>query len=263
MIYLRNKNGLICIISNKDGLYYLNDELFSLNYNGSYKYYLDCKIKKLRISFHSGINIKDNIIALTSNQKLSKGKDEILLYDLDEEKMKTIEGYSPTLSINNIALLPIQDNIICACKKNNNDKQINGILLIRTNLCDKFPEIMISEYFYEIIDFEAYCFCPISLITKYITNQQNNKIKRTEYLLVGGFDINKCRGLIKLFEILVVSGEIKISFIKDIEFNNNNSFQGFNSTVTCIIQTNYDNKIIITCYDGEVILFEINNEHFN
>ena len=178
MIYL-NINDSICIISNKDGLFTLNDGLFSLNYNSLSKYYLDYKIKILPISFYSGINIKDNIIALTSNKKLSKGKDEIILYDLDKEKMKTIEGYSPTLSINNIALLPIQDNflnnkndkyIICECKKDNNNKQINGILLIRTNLIDIFNEIIIYKYFYKIIDFEAYCFCPISLVTKYITN---------------------------------------------------------------------------------------------
>ena len=252
VIYLKDNNyNSIFRIGNKEGLFILNDYYF---YNMKLEYK-----KLLSFPINSGINIIDNIIALTSI-------DKIILFHLDKEELpKIIEGYSPTSSINNIALLPYQDNknykyIICACKKNkknNNDNQTNGILLICINLNNNSPKIM-KEDFEKIEDFKAYCFCPISFIT-YITNKQKNEIKKAKYFLVGGFDTKEKKGLVKLFEILADNDEIKISFKKDIKFNDNNSFQGFNSTVTCIIQTNNDNKILITCDNGEVLLFEIGN----
>ena len=118
-----------------------------------------------------------------------------------------------------------------------------------------------AKDFYETGNFEVYCFCPIFNITKNNNNLiYNEKIKkkRTKYFLVGGFDKNKGRGSIKLYEIINNRNKLDISYIQNVGINENNleSFKGYSGPITCIIQSNNDGRIIASCYDEKIYLFE-------
>ena len=94
---------------------------------------------------------------------------------------------------------------------------------------------------------------------KIISNQINEE--KTEYILVGRFDLFKKEGLIKLYKILVSEdGKIKLKFITDItdEKNvkgNGSQFKGFKGPITCIIQSKDRGNILICCQDGNIYSF--------
>jgi len=228
------------------------------------------------LPFCGGIQINKNIIALTSNKIISKGKDKLIFYHLYGKKIcETIEGFSHILSINSLTLLPIsrkslesQDKmkyLVCACKKYSKNQK-NGILFIKINFINKNDIKIKDKYFYETGNFEVYCFCPIYNITNNNNINFNKKIKkkRTRYFLVGGFDKIKGRGLIQLYKIINNGNKLKISYINNVGINENNSksFQGYIGPITCIIQSNNDGKIIASCYDEKIYLFEKPNLNF-
>ena len=80
----------------------------------------------------------------------------------------------------------------------------------------------------------------------------------TSYFLVGGFDIGKKMGIIKLYKVNY-SKETKIEFIQDIIIEREENFKGFKGPISCIIQSIKDEKIIVTCWDGNVILLDRSN----
>ena len=109
-------------------------------------------------------------------------------------------------------------------------------------------------------------------------------ITYTDYFLVGGFDKNKSKGLIKLFKLVYDETNynkinyIKIQYMQDINFyneytqvinqneNNNRNeiiFKGFRKPISSIIQSkNISNNIgdiLITCFDGNVYSFNCPN----
>ena len=90
--------------------------------------------------------------------------------------------------------------LLCACKKYN-EYQNNGILLI--TLENNSQE---SHNFYDTGNFEVYCFCPISFEStiNYNIFNKNNELEDNSinYILVGGFNKFKGKGLIKLYRIL-------------------------------------------------------------
>ena len=73
--------------------------------------------------------------------------------------------------------------------------------------------------------------------------------------MVGGFDNNKKKGIIKLYKVNygIEYDKTTIEYIQDIIFaNENNNMKGFEKPISCIIQSNLDNKIIVSCWDGIV-----------
>ena len=158
-----------------------------------------------------------------------------------------VENYSFTLSENNCALMKIPNKNNCqlllvACKKyRKGDK--NGILLLKLKLEDQKSEKF--EKFYDTQNFEVYCFCPIleikikKILEKNIKAQSNE----TEYFFVGGFDLDKNEGIIKLFKVIYDNEieKIEIEYIRDIivkkkiKKEDPNRFKGFKGPISCII----------------------------
>ena len=110
--------------------------------------------------------------------------------------------------------------------------------------------------FYDTKNFEVYCFCPISIYdnTMIIKNAESKK-ENTDYFLVGGFDNNKKKGIIKLYKVNygIEYDKTTIEYIQDIIFaNENNNMKGFRGPISSITQSNIDGKILVTCWDGNV-----------
>ena len=179
-----------------------------------------------------------------------------------------IENYSFTLSENNCSIMKIPNHensklLFAACKKYFKDDK-NGILLVKL----KFNSNDIkTEYqkFYDTKNFEVYCFCPLFEIKNMFGNTQ--KIE-TEYFLVGGFDLNKGQGIIKLYKVIYYDEieKIEIEYIHDIIMvkkegkNYLEFFKGFKGPINCIIQSS-QGEILVTCNDGNLYLFsELNIE---
>ena len=101
-----------------------------------------------------------------------------------------------------------------------------------------------------------------------IFKKNKNKVIATEYFLVGGFEPNKQRGLIKLYKINYNNNNLNltnIEYIQDIEVKKIKNFKGFKGPITCITQSKYNWNILITCFDGNVYLFSPPNitDHIN
>ena len=224
--------------------------------------------------YKGGIQLNNDIICFTSNSIVPKGKDELVLYDINTKKiLEKIEGYSFNLSQNSLCLISNNESnknsniLLCACKKFE-PGQKNGILLVN-NYSNESKE-QFYHYFYDTNNFEVYCFCPIlnikneNIINEDITVKENIKIDKTDYFIVGGFDEDKREGIIKLFKIENNSNinEINIIYIQDINIEKNNNFEIFQMPITCITQSNISGNIIITCFDGNVYLFKPPNIDF-
>ena len=147
--------------------------------------------------------------------------------------------------------------LFAACKKYiKGDK--NGILLVIL----QFNKDCSKRYlkFYDTKDFEVYCFCPFLKKENKNLLEDVQKIE-TEYFLVGGFDLNKKKGLIKLYKVIYYYEieKIKIEYIHDIIIekkkgkNDLECFKGFKGPISCIIQSS-QGEILVTCYDGNVYL---------
>ena len=148
--------------------------------------------------------------------------------------------------------------LICACKKYIDDHQKNGIYLANPQLEDKQG---INNPFYDTGNFEVFCFCFILKINSnndILEKRKKKKIIDTDYFFVGGFNLDKGEGEIKLFKVIYSekSSDNKIEFVQDIEFERNKDFNGFEGAVSCVIQAKKHNKgyILVTCYSGKVYL---------
>ena len=242
---------------------------------GGSSYYIDIfnvgnqltEYKITEKTYRGGLRINNKNAILTSNSILYKeGEDSLILYNTKKKSSIQVKGYSFTLSVNNCVLMPreeVKSNnkiLLCACKKYNN-KQKNGILLVNPQSGENKD---VEDPFYEIDYFEVYCFCPILLIENKNSNyynindnyRKNITIKDTDYFLVGGLDLEKREGKIKLFKIIYGNKacETKIEFLQDIEIDDEN-FEEFDGPISCITQSRITGNILITCYNGNVYLF--------
>ena len=221
-------------------------------------------------TYRSGIKINDNIIALASNSLLPKGENKLIFYNIKSKKIsKEIEGYSITISSNCLALMPreeVKDNnkiLLCACKKYKKNEK-NGILLVNPQLQNNKR---IKNEFYDTGNFEVYCFCPILLIENKNKNfdnineiyRKNNKIEDSKYFLVGGFDIEKREGLIKLYKVIYgkEAYDTQIQYIQDIniEIIDKQKIEYFDGPINCIFQSKITGNILVSCCNGKVYLF--------
>ena len=236
-------------------------------------------------TYRTGIKINDNVIALASNSLLPQGGNELLFYNLKSKKISNkIEGYSFAISSNCLALMPREEIkvsnkiLLCACKKYKENER-NGILLVNPQLQNN---TRVKNEFYDTDDFEVYCICPILLIDNKNKNfddidekyKKNIKIEDSEYFLVGGFDIEKREGLIKLYKVIYSkeASETRIKFIQDINIDiiENQKYEYFDGPINCIFQSKITGNILVSCYNGKLYLltkpnidFYINNNKSN
>ena len=276
-------NGYYIICCKNETIFYLN--LFSRIKQSSINY-IDLK------SIKSGILINKDYAALkvctiSSNKENENG---IYFYLIKKNiimnKRITNMNYSYIYSTNGLAIMPGKkketDNkaLLCACKKYCKNQK-NGILLVNIEIKNnKFNnDINLNHHFYETGHFEVYCFCPILRVEpEKILDNNNIKFIDTDYFLVGGFDLYKYKGIIKLYK--VIYGERffnnKIEYIQDIVLeksiienknekeNEKNIFEGFRGPITSITQVKSSNykKLLITCWDGKIYLLSFPNINY-
>jgi len=267
---LNNSNYIVC---DKKEVY-----VSTINIKGSIDGF-NKKFDLYKKAYRGGIKINIDNVAITSNRILSNGENRLKIYNSPskmflEEKIEA-KNYSFILSENNCAIIKIpkqEKNILllCACKKYIKDDK-NGILLLQLHL-EKDNNNKIFEKFYDTKNFEVYCFCPISEIkNKYVLDKNDEpQINETEYFFVGGFDLDKKEGLIKLYKVIYDDEieKIEIEYILDIIIEKKNGkedskcFKGFKGPISCIIQSSSLGEILVTCYDGNIYLFTEPNFDF-
>jgi len=220
-------------------------------------------------TYRCGIKINNNIIALASNSLLPQGENELIFYNIKSKKVSNkIDGFSFTINSNCLALMPREETkannkiLLCACKKYKKNEK-NGILLVNPQLQNNKR---VNNEFYDTGYFEVYCFCPILLIenkNKNLDNidekyRKNIKIEDSEYFLVGGFDIEKREGLIKLYKVIYSKEvfETRIKFIQDIniDITDKQKFEYFDGPINCIFQSKITGNILVSCYNGKLYL---------
>jgi hypothetical protein len=216
--------------------------------------------------YREGIAINKFIFAFTSNKIISGGEDKIIFYNFNTEKIiKEIKKYSFILSSTGLCLMQ-KDNsdtpeiLLCACKRYVKGQK-NGILLI-----GDLGSIGNTNYnknniqFYNTRNFEVHCFCQLS-IKENDNIVFNVKRKKTNYFLVGGFDIKKHKGIIKLFEICKKDTDrnFVIEEVYDFSLEENNKFKKFDGAISCIEQTKDKLNILISCWNGKVYWFDAPN----
>ena len=224
-------------------------------------------------TYLGSIKINDDIFTSTSNRVLSNGEDKIIFYNLKFKKfIKEIKGYSFIKSRNNLSTIPIPDKynktksdklLFCACKKYIKSQK-NGILLLKLKIIDNNIND-IYKIFYNTGNFEVYCFCNISKFNNnnIIDNKKNNY---TEYVLVGGYDNKKGKGLIRLYKIIYNEDieKINLEYIQDIQIDkiikNINSKSFKIKPITYIEQSKENGNIIISIDDGNIYFCQLNLE---
>lgn len=217
-------------------------------------------------TYKSGIRINNNICAFTSNSVDINGEDKLIIYNVTKNKIiYEAKNYSFTISPNNLCLISIEKNkekaekesnlnlLFVACKKYKKNQK-NGILLIKI---DRKNEAF-SNIFYNTKNFEVFCFCHILNViqTGYIF-KNDVEIHDTDYILIGGFDKAKGKGIMKLFKLLIDENNFlntKLEYIQDIEmkYKNNESFKG---PISSICQSKKKGNLLISCWDGNIYLF--------
>jgi hypothetical protein len=242
--------------------------------NGVYIYYdLFSKIVGtrniiiLKEAYTGGIVLGDDLFALTSNEIVKNGANKLVIYNIKSKKVQfEIKGYSFIPSCNGLSIMQREEpkketssynkTLLCACKKSKKGQK-NGILLVNIQSDDK---INISNSFYDTGNFEVYCFCPLmkeDKDAKLRIFQNNNFLIKTDYFLVGGYDNDRNRGMIKLYKLKYnENNEVtNIEYIQEIKPEKRREFEGFKKPISCMIQSKKDGKIIITSWDGNVYLF--------
>ena len=213
-------------------------------------------------AYIGGIKLNNDYIAFTSNRILSKGENKLYFYSSKSQKFMEefeIKNYSFTFSQNNCSVMRIPENeniklLFVACKKYCKDDK-NGILLIKL----KFNKDELKkkyEKFYDTKNFEVYCFCQLFEVKNMKDNDQ--KIE-TKYFLIGGFDIDKREGIIKLYKVIYYDEieKIEIEFMQDIikeKKEGEKVSECSKGPISCIIHSPQIG-ILVTCYDGNVYIF--------
>lgn len=232
--------NIIAVVSNK---VYKNgqDILKIINTNNKNE------LKQIEYSFNTNPNslliIDTNIKIKSSNSVNSEGGNKKKKRNKNKNKNKSNVHNNAT---ENAKLL------FCACTKYF-EEQKNGIFIMCPNINAK----RIQDEFYDTGDFEVFCFCLLikSANEEKGENDENGKNDVDKhFLLVGGYDNNFNKGLVKIFEIIYDTDDkielTKLKFRRNV-YNLSNSKQPIN----CIIQSSKTGEIIVTSWDGSVKLF--------
>ena len=214
----------------------------------------------------NGIFIDKNIVALTSNEVIRNGKDKIDFYNISSKKLfKEYNGCSFIKSKTGLTLIPSNKEtsndkvLLCACKKYKRNQK-NGILLFNIKMNQNNIVTNISDTFYNTKNFEVFCFCQLGFKSKQCMErildiEYEDNLVYTDYILVGGYDKNKGKGVIKLYKLVRRKKKTTLNYIKDINIKKNQNFNGFKGPITCIIQSKQKGNILVTGWDGNVYLF--------
>jgi len=251
----------------KDGKYVIYNETGIYKGSDLFSNILRCQYSSLsKNNYKGGIKINNEILAFMPNSNEPKKEDKLInsldFYNVKLEKPLNniiFKNYSFLLSENNFPIMKIpkfeeRKLLLIACKNKNNDDCVkNGILLTKLKINEDNIE---EEYqnFFNTNNFEVYCFCPILKGNNILKNDQ--KIE-TEYFLVGGLDIDKNEGLIKLYKVIHHNEieKVEIKFIQDIIIEKKlNYFEGFKDPISSIIQT-LEGEILVICNDGNEFSF--------
>lgn len=230
---------------------------------------------------YRGILLEKNIIAFISIFNLfdRKQKFKLITYNISSKAIKELEFNNQfNLSQNNLTLMEIKIKersnkiLLCACKRYIKGQK-NGILALNYNINDN-NEIFERD-FYETKDFEPFCFCQISFSKRQNILNSNSEMEKSNYFLVGGFDLKRRKGIIKLYNLIYNNQKkrIIIQFIEDIIFAEeyfdknkntiNSRFIRFIGPISSIIQTENEGNILISFWNGNVCLFSfINIDYF-
>lgn len=240
-----NNNYFICC---KDNIKW-QDNMFKRIFKQEYG--------KLEItSVKSGLKLNQNIIVFKS---CSIKNSFLKFYNcLSKIIINTeIKGHSLLYSTNGLSLIPRKEinskniYLLCACKKYNKNQK-NGILLVSLN--HNYNKLKMSKKFFNTKNFEIFCFCPILIKDRTAVLKNQYIMEDTNYFLVGGFQKDKCQGMIKLYKIVKYGEEYydaKIEYIQDINLESFGKNK-FKKPISDIIQSKIDGNILITCWNGNV-----------
>ena len=222
--------GVICLELKKNNYVICSDEGVD-HFSDLFSKIIQSKKNRLfEKPFRGGLVLNQNLVAFTSNDILTNGEDCIKFYNPNSKKItkEIAKEYSFIVSANGLTLLESKNKelnriFLAACKKYY-DYQKNGILLVISS----FEETdSLNEKFLPTNNYEPYCFCPLSLIKnenitkgKILDNNEKDNVEtiKTNYFLVGGFDGETRRGLIKLYRANFEKTDIE--YIQDIEIEN-------------------------------------------
>ena len=254
---LENKNinnndknwTLICLVI-------INEEKYFLEENGKIEFInypqFDCNIniinkyeKENKLYFNLDKNIKLHV----TNKFINGNEDNIIFLDKRKKTvLKKITRYSPSLSINGLALIKKQF-LLCVCKKYISGQK-NGILLFNLNFYKK-DERKTKEFFYDTGEIQITCICPIKGINVSI------------YFFAGcikGKEIS-----IKLFKIkynYFNLNDISIEYIDDIFIKRNEYFINFEKPIKYIRQYKVNGHIFIKSFRTTYMLSPPNLEKY-
>ena len=241
------KNGekIEYVVIGEKGIYHFND-FPSIKIEKKIDYEKIINYKKDERNYKGSIKINDNILALTSNSVLPKGEDILVFYDMNKKEIikdNKIQNFSFVNGVNGLIIMNLEKEdkkvLLCACKAYTTN-QTNGILLINIEI--KENKELTTKY-YETDSFEVNCLCKIDV------NENNHN-----YFFIGGLDIDKGEGMIKLCELIYKNNEFKIDILDDI-FSDDEASALFKSSINNIVQSKKSGKIIVSCMDGKVYSF--------
>ena len=241
------KNGekIEYVVIGEKGIYHFND-FPSIKIEKKIDYEKIINYKKDERNYKGSIKINDNILALTSNSVLPKGEDILVFYDMNKKEIikdNKIQNFSFVNGVNGLIIMDLEKEdkkvLLCACKAYTTN-QTNGILLINIEIKEK---IETNNIYKDTGSFEVNCLCKIDV------NENNHN-----YFFIGGLDIDKGEGMIKLCELIYKNNEFKIDILDDI-FSDDEASDLFKSSINNIVQSKNSGKIIVSCMDGKVYSF--------
>ena len=241
------KNGekIEYVVIGEKGIYHFND-FPSIKIEKKIDYEKIINYKKDERNYKGSIKINDNILALTSNSVLPKGEDILVFYDMNKKEIikdNKIQNFSFVNGVNGLIIMDLEKEdkkvLLCACKAYTTN-QTNGILLINIEIKEK---IEINNIYKDTGSFEVNCLCKIDV------NENNHN-----YFFIGGLDIDKGEGMIKLCELIYKNNEFEIDILDDI-FSDDEASDLFKSSINNIVQSKNSGKIIVSCMDGKVYSF--------
>ena len=255
---IMNDGQLELVVSGNTGIYNLR----GISDKGETKI-LRGKNKTEEYNIRGAIQISDNIFAFVSNDNYINGRNMLVICYRSYKNIQQFEPYIYILKessfysgFNSLYLIDIDDNsklLLCACKKYKRDKK-NGILLVNISV----PKSKIAApKFIETDDFEVHCFCTI----------YENKEGDYSYILVGGFEKEKRRDMVRLYKISYskIFEKVEIDYIQD-AIEDFSRFGEFDGMINNIIRPKARNRdIIICCRGGSNYLFNLpeNDDYIN
>ena len=211
------------------------------------------------------IKINDKFYSFTTNVNYNNGENALYIYDVRNKKITNkIKGYYFTKCYNGLYLINVNESykiLLCACQSDTKMNE-NGILIQKIK---GFEVNLPKEDFVNTDDFEVTCFCCLKREPNY------------QFILVGGFENDKRRGMIKLYKVSFDRNDqeqkVEINYIQDaIEededstLENSGAFEDFDGIINKIMISEINNReIIVSCLHGSIyrLSLPVDDNYFN